>query len=243
MLHNMKASTLVLVRHAHVADNDPAAGARLCGWFDPPLSRRGWAEVERVCRRLEQVPRPAALYTSPLRRALSMARVLGKRLGLAPRRLDLLREIHCGRLEGVPIAEVEQRYPRLWRTNLRQVDDGFQWPGGESYRDFRRRVLRGISAIAAEHAGERVIIVTHAGVISQFMGALNGIRAACWEAFRPSNASLTIVRWADGTGQVRTFDDNEHLRHNLVVPEEIGPLDRLQMVADGAHGIDLPGRS
>ncbi len=214
----MQASTLIFVRHAHVADNDPSAGSRLCGWFDPPLSRRGWTEVDRLCRRLEQGPRPTALYTSPLRRARAMAHVIGARLGLAPRALDLLREIHCGRLEGVRIAEVVQRYPILWRTNLRQIDDGFQWPGGESYRDFRRRVLNAINDIGAEHAGERVIIVTHAGVISQFLGALNGVRAACWEAFRPHNASLTVVRWADGTGYLRTFDDHDHLRPGDVAP-------------------------
>jgi broad specificity phosphatase PhoE len=86
---SMQPSRLVLVRHAHVADNDAAAGVRLCGWFDAPLSRRGWHQVERLCARLEHRPRPTALHTSPSRRALSMARVIGSRLGLAPRPLDL----------------------------------------------------------------------------------------------------------------------------------------------------------
>ena len=208
---SMQPSRLVFVRHAHVADNDPGAGARLCGWFDAPLSRRGWAQVERLCARLEHRAPPAALYTSPSRRAFSMARVIGARIGLLPRPLDLLREIHCGRLEGVPLLEVQRRYPRLWQANLRQADDDFRWPGGESYREFRRRVLRAVGAIAAAHPGEQVLIVTHAGVIGQVLGALNGIRAARWEAFRPSNASLTVVDWAGGTGQVRTFDDDDHL--------------------------------
>jgi alpha-ribazole phosphatase/probable phosphoglycerate mutase len=144
---------------------------------------------------------------------------MGSRLGVAPRAFDLLREIHCGRLEGVPLAEVQQRYPILWRANLRQIDDGFQWPGGESYRDFRQRVLHAVSTIAARHRGERVIIVTHAGVISQVLGALNGVRAACWEAFRPHNASLTIVQWADGAGYLRTFNDHDHLGHDFVAPK------------------------
>lgn len=210
-LSNMRASTLVFVRHGHVADNDPAAGARLCGWFDPPLSRRGRVQVARLGARLEQAPRPTALYTSPLRRALSTAHAIGSRLGLPPRPLNLLREIHCGRLEGVPLVEVQHCYPWLWQANLRQADDGFRWPGGESYRDFRRRVLHAVGTIAAAHPGERVMIVTHAGVISQVLGALSGVRAACWEAFRPTNASLTVVDWADGTGQVRTFDEHDHL--------------------------------
>ena len=206
-----RASTLVFVRHAHVADNDAADGARMCGWFDPPLSRRGWAQVERLCARLERGPRPTALYTSPLHRALSMAQVIGSCISLPPRPFDLLREIHCGRLEGVPLLEVQRRYPGLWYANLRQADDRFRWPGGESYRDFRGRVLRAVAAVAAAHPGEQVLIVTHAGVIGQVLGALHGIRAACWEAFRPSNASLTVVRWAGDTGHVQTFDDHDHL--------------------------------
>jgi alpha-ribazole phosphatase/probable phosphoglycerate mutase len=222
----MRASTLVFVRHAHVADNDAAAGARLCGWFDAPLSRRGWAQVERLCARLEQAPPPTALYTSPLRRALSMARVIGSRLGLRPRPLDLLREIHCGWLEGVPLVEVQRQYPILWRANLWQLDDGFHWPGGESYRDFRQRVLRAVAAIAAAHPGEQVLIVTHAGVIGQVLGALHGLRAARWEPFRPSNASLTVVRWADGAGQVRVFDDHAHLGQHGLAPQDVGPLNR-----------------
>jgi broad specificity phosphatase PhoE len=210
----MQPSRLVFVRHAHVADNDTAAGARLCGWFDAPLSQRGWAQVERLCAHLEHRRRPTALYTSPSCRALSMARVIGSRVGLVPRPLDLLREIHCGRLEGVPLVEVQRRYPFLWRANLWQADDGFRWPGGESYRDFRRRVLRAVATIAAAHPGEQVMLVTHAGVIGQVLGALHGIRAARWAAFRPSNASLTVVDWADGTGHVRTFDDHDHLRQD-----------------------------
>jgi broad specificity phosphatase PhoE len=136
---------------------------------------------------------------------------MGARVGVVPRPHDSLREIHCGRLEGVPLVEVQRRYPSLWQANLRQTDDGFRWPGGESYRDFRRRVLRAVATVANAHPGQQVMIVTHAGVISQVLGALNGIRAARWEAFRPSNASLTIVDWADGTGHVRTFDDHAHL--------------------------------
>jgi broad specificity phosphatase PhoE len=226
----MNRSTLVLVRHAHVGDNDYVDGARLCGWFDPPLSRRGWAQVHSLCARLERAPAPTALYTSPLCRALSMARVIGSRVGLVPRPLGLVREIHCGRLEGMLLRDVQGRYPFHWATNLRQADDGFHWPGGESYRDFRRRVLSAVDFIAARHPGQRVIVVTHAGVIGQIVGALNGTRAACWEAFRPDNASLSVVEWADGTGKVRTFDDHDHLGHDVLGPQHVGSLDRVEMV-------------
>ena len=153
-----------------------------------------------------------------------------------PRPLGLLREINCGRLEGMPLSEVQRSHPFHWRTNLRQVDDGFRWPGGESYREFRRRVVSAMNSIAAQHGGERVIVVTHAGVISQIVGALSGVRAACWEAFRPRNASLTIVEWLDGRGRVRSFDDHDHLWQNKLSPHDVGSLDRMEVVTRRSQG-------
>ena len=62
-------TTLVLVRHGHVADNDCGTGARLCGWTDPPLSPLACAQALRLRARLAAEPPFAAAYTSPLRRA------------------------------------------------------------------------------------------------------------------------------------------------------------------------------
>ncbi|HEX2035859.1 MAG TPA: histidine phosphatase family protein, partial [Chloroflexota bacterium] len=45
-------ATLLLVRHGHVADNSAGPGARLCGWFDPPLSARGRRQAARLAARL-----------------------------------------------------------------------------------------------------------------------------------------------------------------------------------------------
>jgi broad specificity phosphatase PhoE len=48
--------------------------------------------------------------------------------------------------------------------------------------------------------------VTHAGVISQIVGALHGTSAARWELWRPRNGSVTEVRWQDGRGALVFFD-------------------------------------
>ena len=52
----------------------------------------------------------------------------------------------------------------------------------------------------------RVVLVTHAGVISQVLEALHRTSAACWELWRPRNGSVTEVRWQDGRGAVVSFD-------------------------------------
>jgi len=148
------------------------------------------------------------VYASTLRRAAETARAAPA----PPVFSDSLREINCGVLDGEPLAEIEVRHPDLWRRNLAQTDEEFGWQGGETYREFRARVIEAMDGIAARHTGERVLILTHAGVISQVMGILLGLSAARWEDFRPGNASMTEIEWANGSSRVRRFDDRTHLR-------------------------------
>ena len=231
-------TTLVLIRHGHVADNDQRRDARLSGWFDAPLSPLGWAQAERLRARLEAIaPVVDALYASPLRRARDTADVLAPALGIRPRLVGSLREISCGRVDGLPLARVQQRRPDLWRRNLTQEDDDFRWPGGESYRDFRARALRAVRTIAARHAGGRVVIVTHAGVITQVLGALHGLAAARWGAFVAGNGSISEVQWSGDAGRVLRFDDRAHLVGLLPAPDGVGAAEDPQVVARGARGL------
>jgi alpha-ribazole phosphatase/probable phosphoglycerate mutase len=157
-------------------------------------------------------PEPAAvLYASPLLRALETARPVAHAVGAEIRLEPGLREIHCGEVDGWPVEEVRRRYPDLWEANLRQDDEGFRWPGGESYRELRERSLGAFRRIAAAHPGERILVVTHAGVISQVLGCLHGINPSRWECYRPGNCSLTELDWEGETGRLVSFDDRGHL--------------------------------
>jgi alpha-ribazole phosphatase/probable phosphoglycerate mutase len=155
-------------------------------------------------------PSPAVLYTSPLRRASETAEILGRVFQLRPILLPDLREISCGDLDGLPLREVQQRYPDIWQRNLKQDDDEFRWPGGESRLEFRARVVQAAARIAAFHPGERVLAVTHTGVVTQLIGAIAGLTAATWEAFRPGHASLTELLWADGVARLVRFNQKSH---------------------------------
>ena len=176
-------------------DNDAGADARLCGWTDPPLSHLGRAQVAHLCERLAGEPPAEALYASPLLRARSTAQAIACALGIPVLVRGGLREINCGVLDGRPIRDVRRRYPALWRRNMEQTDSGFAWPGGESYAAFRERCLGAVGRIAAAHPGGRVLVVTHAGVITQVVGALHGAGPAEWGKFRVGNASVTEVEW------------------------------------------------
>ena len=201
---------MVLVRHADV-DCSASGSPLLCGWHDAPLSSAGYKQLELLRYRLALEPRFAALYSSPLQRASETASAAPGYLLPSLRLLDSLREIHCGVVEGLTLERVKADFADCWQHNLLQNDDGFRWPGGETYRRFRMRVVRAIGAIARLHPGNSVLIVTHAGVVNQILGTIAGQSAARWENFRPGNASVTEVWWGSGCGEVESFDDRAHL--------------------------------
>ncbi|MDQ3810825.1 MAG: histidine phosphatase family protein [Chloroflexota bacterium] len=209
-------TTLLLVRHGHTRDNTVDDGARLSGWYDAPLSARGEREAQLLANwvRSQGV---AAVYTSTLIRARDTAAPMAAALGLHAAPEPGLREISCGRLEGLSLARVQHEFPDLWQRNLRQTDEEFRWPGGESYRDLRQRALACLALIAARHRGQRVLLVTHAGVISQVLGALHGTSAARWELWRPRNGSVTEVCWHDDGGVLVYFD-----RQPSLAPDQVG---------------------
>jgi alpha-ribazole phosphatase/probable phosphoglycerate mutase len=152
-----------------------------------------------------------AIYSSPLSRARDTAEAL-EEAGPGPARLwPALQEIDCGSLDGAPIPQVRTCFPKLWEANLRQTDENFRWPGGESYRELRYRCLRTVRILARAHRGERIALVTHAGVVSQVLGFLAGLSPACWGAFRPGTTGITELAWDRCGGTLLTFDDRAHL--------------------------------
>jgi broad specificity phosphatase PhoE len=205
------AATLILIRHASI-DCSKRGVALLCGSHDAPLSQAGREQVHLLRKRLDGHQKVRAAYSSPLRRAIQTAEAAPARLVAGVRLLRSLAEIHCGEFEGQSIDEIRAKFPELWARNEAQNDENFFWPGGETYRAFRRRVLRAMRAIAARHPDESVLIFTHAGVVNQVLGSIVGQSAALWANYRPHNTGLTIVEWSGDQGRAICFDDRDHLR-------------------------------
>lgn len=205
-----ESARLVLIRHAAI-DCSSNGNSLLCGSYDADLSDAGMAQVERLRERLADESPASAIYSSPLRRATQTAQAAPIQLRSELRIVKALAEINCGVMEGVPIKYIQEGYPDLWCRNESQHDEHFGWPGGETYARFRRRVLRAICGIAALHAKERILIITHAGVVNQILGTIRGQSAARWDNLRPGYASLTEVAWSGSTGTLLSFDDRSHL--------------------------------
>lgn len=200
----MRATRLLLIRHGHTAGN-LGGGTVVLGSTDLPLTVQGIRQARRIARQLAPWSFDA-IYSSPLQRAAATAREI-QIANRAPLRLcPGLQEIDCGVADGLEVRVAENRFPAAWEVNDREDQPDFRWPGGESYADLRRRVLASCDRIAAEHRGGTVVVVTHAGVVNQLLGAVQGLCPARWRPFRPSHCTVTEVDWLEGTGRLVRFD-------------------------------------
>jgi 2,3-bisphosphoglycerate-dependent phosphoglycerate mutase len=187
------ATRLLLIRHAHVDTGED--DQRMCGWLDLPLSPTGERQLQCFRNQPSDGFRFKAVYTSSSLRARVTAKALVYKWNLPVTIDPQLREISCGACEGMPVAEVQHRYPELWAENASQGNSEFSWPKGESYTNFRRRVFQALSRIAGRNDNARIPVVTHAGVISQVLGAMKGLSPAVWEQYRPGPFTATEVIW------------------------------------------------
>lgn len=194
MAQPLNETRLILIRHAHVDTGTP--GQRMCGWLDLPLSPTGELQLKRFREEPSEF-KPLAVYASSSSRAHSTAQALADDWRVAVTPDPDLREINCGAVEGMLIEEVKHRFPELWSRNATQDDCDFAWPEGETYRRFRERVLGALNRIARRHVNTRIPVVTHAGVISQVVGAIEGLSPAVWEQHRPAPFTATEVVWSN----------------------------------------------
>jgi alpha-ribazole phosphatase/probable phosphoglycerate mutase len=150
-------TTLIdLIRHG-----EPEGGKRYRGQIDDPLSGAGWQQM------WDAVGANAPwqqIVTSPLSRCHAFATALAERHAL-PLAVDArLMEIGFGVWEGRTAdqlrAEDPQQMARFYHdpVNTRPA-------GAEPLEVFRARVIEGFQTLANAYAGQRVLVVCHAGVM------------------------------------------------------------------------------
>jgi len=196
----MSAARLLLIRHAEVEE---AMQKRVFGRLDVELSDAGRERAERLARTLAAEP-IAAVYSSPLRRALDTAAPLTHELGLEPIVVDDLRELDFGDLEGLTLAEIEERFPHVvaWMTAPAAV----AFPGGESVAALLERTVRAVRGIAELHPGETVAVLAHAVVIRAVLADALAMPLDAMFRLDPSHGGISVVEWHDGRPFVRTVN-------------------------------------
>jgi len=199
-------STLImLIRHGETAWN---LERRLQGQSDAPLNKTGAMQAQRVGVHVSSLG-VQAVYSSDLSRAEDTAAAIARAASLPNvRALAGLRERKLGHhLEGRTLQEARAEFPQAVQALL---SGGLSTPipgGGESTISVCARVADAIEEIAAAHAGERVVIVTHGGVLHNVHMLATGraapsgmVNCAINEILvHPGAHNWEILRWGDSS--------------------------------------------
>ena len=157
----------------------------------------------------------AAIYASPLRRAIATATPLAAAIGVDVQQRDGLAEIDYGRWDGLP-AEVVARdfhddYVR-W-----SADPAWNAPtGGETAIALAQRMTDVVEEITVAHTEGNVLVVSHKASIRVLLCALLGVDVGRFRRrFGCPVGSVTIVEFGEHGPLAAAVADRSHLDARL----------------------------
>lgn len=177
------AKRLFLLRHGKTD-----AGGRYIGSTDLPLAAEGVRDIERIAPILRH-EKFDAIFCSPMLRCRHSLNLL--EIGQTPLIFDELREVDFGRWEGLTFSEICRQDEEIVESWSRWSED-FSFPQGESIVNFLGRIER-IKKMVAEGPDERLLLVTHGGVIRQFICSCLGLTPEKYILFDVQPGLYSIV--------------------------------------------------
>lgn len=226
---------LVLVRHGATPNN---VEARYTGQSDVPLSALGERQAEALAARLA-LRAFDVVVSSDLARARATAERLARVLSL-PLQVDAdLREVGMGEWEGRTVADVAERYREALAAWERHPVN-FAPPGGESLDQFASRVGRALARWTDGTVGERVLMVTHGGVIGVAVCLALGLPLEYRRRIGRDNTSITELELEPITPIPASASGDTFVPRNaqLVRLNDIAHLEGLMRPGEGeAHQV------
>jgi broad specificity phosphatase PhoE len=152
---------LIFVRHG---ETDFNKHKRVMGQrVDAPLDDAGVQQAHAI---LPKIPKDFALiYSSPLKRAIQTARIIADFHNKDIKIDNNLLERDFGSMSGKTWEEmeVETHLPMTELDNNLEYD--YTPYGGEKAAQVRQRLMNFLEGVKAKHAQEKVVVVTHYGII------------------------------------------------------------------------------
>ena len=199
---------IVVVRHGQTESNRTGT---LQGQLDTPLDELGILQAEAVAKRLKKWQFDA-VYSSDLGRAMNTAKaILQYHPGLEIFPTSALREWNLGVLQGQKLEDLRREQPEIMRAFREEMADQ-AIPGGESLKDFQKRVSDLLDMLPQQYTGKRVLLISHGGAMQRILRHCTGkIEAPNVKPFC-GNTGMSIFRCKDQEiWQLVTWNDQAHL--------------------------------
>lgn len=205
----MEATRIIAVRHGETAWN---VDTRIQGQLDIGLNETGRWQARRVGQALAGEP-ITAVYSSDLGRAHETARPIAEVAGTPVVPDAGLRERRFGMFEGKTFDEIHATWPEQAQEWRKRIPEWQPPAGGESLLELRERVTRTVSALAARHPGEQIVVVAHGGVLDTLYRVATGQAVNSPRTWQLPNGAINRLLWTPQGFTLVGWSDTQHLDH------------------------------
>lgn len=211
---------LYLIRHGETEWNRAGLWQ---GLEDSPLTENGIEQAQSLGARFaDEGQKFDAIYTSDLGRSHNTCKYLVEPLGqLGDIQIDQgLRERALGHLQGLTFEQIQERHPEEAELHA-SGDPHFAPTGGESWAETFARSSKALREIARRHDGQKVLAVSHGGVIGMALRDALGLNLLPPRRFQLPNTAVNLFQYSDHNWTLCTWGDTAHLKHVTVLDEVV----------------------
>ena len=172
---------LYLVRHGETVWN---AEDKMQGVKDSPLTENGIAHARKLGQTIKTLSMEIdKIYTSDLGRAFDTAKLISEVLELDVYKEERLRERNMGIFEGYSWDYVREHYSDEFAKTVSD-DNDYRIPEGDTKAEYIEKVSSFLDYAGKEHAGKKILAVTHRGFINFALRIILSI---------PFNAKMGVI--------------------------------------------------
>ena len=188
----MKKTEIIFIRHGETEWNSQQ---RMQGHSNSDLSSVGQAQIQKLGQWMKNVPFDH-IYSSDSLRAKQTAEAITQFSG-HELKIDLrLREKNLGVFEGLTSEEARERHPEVFSL-FKTAGSKYVIDEGESTQQLQDRALEIVDEIRIKHLEERVLLVTHGGLIRVVMKHSLGLSLETPTRFLIRNTGVFRLVWED----------------------------------------------
>lgn len=178
---------------------------------DPGLDDVGQEQARRAAGALARAE-IAAVYASPLRRAMETAGIVGAPHALEPEGVAGLMEAEIGRWEGMTWDEARAADPE-WYETFHHDPGRTPYPGGESFADVAVRGTAALLELAGRHGGAEIVVVGHNVLNRAVLAGPLGVPIEKARGLRQANGGINVLDVEGGKITVEACNCCLHLEH------------------------------
>jgi broad specificity phosphatase PhoE len=198
---------IILVRHGQTEWNRVE---RFRGRADVPLNETGLAQAEATGRRVAAQWKPAAVYSSPLSRAIKTAEAIANHFDLPVQAYPGLADIDYGDWQGLTPDEARRRWPDIVEAWYNAPQTA-HIPGGETLAALRARAMETVGELASRHEGQTIVLLGHTVINRIILLAILGLGNERFWRIKQDTCAINVFEAEGDDYTLVTLNDTCHL--------------------------------